>query len=317
MSGIKVFRSVKDVREYRLQCTLRGESVGFVPTMGALHEGHCSLIKESLNNNDVTIVSIFVNPSQFSPTEDLDAYPRTLDCDLELLSVLKNDRDEEENSSRKVNAVFVPTVSEMYPSGISLDVNEQKGAFVSVLGVSGQLEGRMRPQFFRGVATVVTKLFNVITPTKAYFGQKDIQQTVVVKNLVKDLLLPIEIVVLPTIREKSGLALSSRNSYLSENARDDAAIIYKALHLAELEYYNNNEVTDSLELLKIIDNVLKDYTDGTKGNYDIDYVSINHPKTLDTLDKITPGVGAIISTAIKVPNGHGDFTRLIDNVVLK
>lgn len=301
--SIKIFRTAQQLRQWRLQCIRNNKTIGFVPTMGALHDGHCSLVSQSLSENDGTVVSIFVNPSQFAPHEDLDAYPRTLDGDLKLLS----------SRFSNVDAVFIPKLSEMFPSGITLDVKEQKGAFVSVLGCSEQLEGVTRPQFFRGVATVVTKLLNAVGPDRVYFGQKDAQQCVVVKNLVKDLLINTEVRVMPTLREQNGLAMSSRNAYLSPQTREESSIIYRALSAGE-EYYKNQSLdsVSSSEIKNIINQVLSQ-----NDKFKIEYLAISHPETLQDLQLVERGVGAIISTALKVPkeNGDGD-ARLIDNIIL-
>lgn len=301
--SIKIFRTAQQLRQWRLQCIRNNKTIGFVPTMGALHDGHCSLVSQSLSENDGTVVSIFVNPSQFAPHEDLDAYPRTVDGDLKLLS----------SRFSNVDAVFIPKLSEMFPSGITLDVKEQKGAFVSVLGCSEQLEGVTRPQFFRGVATVVTKLLNAVGPDRVYFGQKDAQQCVVVKNLVKDLLINTEVRVMPTLREQNGLAMSSRNAYLSPQTREESSIIYRALSAGE-EYYKNQSLdsVSSSEIKNIINQVLSQ-----NDKFKIEYLAISHPETLQDLQLVERGVGAIISTALKVPkeNGDGD-ARLIDNIIL-
>lgn len=301
--SIKIFRTAQQLRQWRLQCIRNNKTIGFVPTMGALHDGHCSLVSQSLSENDGTVVSIFVNPSQFAPHEDLDAYPRTLDGDLKLLS----------SRFSNVDAVFIPKLSEMFPSGITLDVKEQKGAFVSVLGCSEQLEGVTRPQFFRGVATVVTKLLNAVGPDRVYFGQKDAQQCVVVKNLVKDLLINTEVRVMPTLREQNGLAMSSRNAYLSPQTREESSIIYRALSAGE-KYYKNQSLdsVSSSEIKNIINQVLSQ-----NDKFKIEYLAISHPETLQDLQLVERGVGAIISTALKVPkeNGDGD-ARLIDNIIL-
>ncbi|KAG7193273.1 pantothenate synthase [Scheffersomyces spartinae] len=275
--------------------------------MGALHEGHCSLVKQSIMENDHTVVSIFVNPSQFAPHEDLQSYPKTLLKDMELLAA--------RFPNKPVDAVFVPTVSEMYPSGITLDVGNQRGAFVLVLGCSEQLEGVTRPQFFRGVATVVSKLLNIVTPDKIYFGQKDAQQCVVIKNMVKDLLIDTEVRVLPTTREESGLAMSSRNQYLSPESKQHSAAIYRGLNAGEIFYYSQNGPTKSTDIL---DKVRSIYNQEEKSRFELEYLSLNHPETLDKLDIVTPGEGAIMSTAVKVPRADGSGqARLIDNVVLK
>lgn len=302
--SIKIFRTAQQLRQWRLQCIRNNKTIGFVPTMGALHDGHCSLVSQSLSENDGTVVSIFVNPSQFAPHEDLDAYPRTVDGDLKLLS----------SRFSNVDAVFIPKLSEMFPSGITLDVKEQKGAFVSVLGCSEQLEGVTRPQFFRGVATVVTKLLNAVGPDRVYFGQKDAQQCVVVKNLVKDLLINTEVRVMPTLREQNGLAMSSRNAYLSPQTREESSIIYRALSAGE-EYYKNQSLdsVSSSEIKNIINQVLSQ-----NDKFKIEYLAISHPETLQDLQLVERGVGAIISTALKVPkeNGDGD-ARLIDNIIIQ
>lgn len=267
--------------------------------MGALHEGHCSLVGKSIQENDQTIVLIFVNPSQFAPHEDLDAYPRNLEEDLQLL--------EAKFSSTLVDAIFIPKVSEMYPGGIVLDVEKQAGAFVSVLGVSEQLEGVTRPHFFRGVATVVTKLLNVVSPDMLYVGQKDAQQCVVLKTLVKDLLIPTEVRVVETLREKNGLAQSSRNAYLTPEVRDECSFIYKALCAGEDLYKSG--VHSASEILKVVEQKLH-------GRFEVEYVAVSHPETLSELKVVEKGVGAIISTAVRVPRETGGIARLIDNVVL-
>ena len=326
--AIPVIQTVKEIRSLRNSIYNEGnKTVGFIPTMGFLHDGHLSLVKQSLKENDYTIVSIFVNPSQFAPTEDLTSYPRNLEKDLESLATCSFQQGD---ILRKVSAVFAPTVDQIYPSGIPLEVENQKGAFVSVLGVSEQLEGKSRPQFFRGVATVVSKLFNVVQPTKAYFGQKDVQQTIVIKRMVQDLLFDIEIEVLPTVRESTGLALSSRNSYLSEAVKQSCENIFKSLNLAKDLYTNEKEYNSEI-LINSIKNYLNEHLikENEKFFY-IDYISINDPINLDYIDEsesklINPELGAIVSLAIKVPNVDPNsvtdenkitYTRLIDNVIL-
>lgn len=284
---------------------LKQEKVGFVPTMGALHAGHCSLVQQSLAENDRTVVSIFVNPSQFAPHEDLDKYPRTLDTDLELLEKLDVD-------GRRVDAIFVPKVSEMYPAGVPLDVEKQAGAFVTVQGCSEQLEGAQRPQFFRGVATVVTKLLNVVQPTNIYFGQKDAQQCVVIRNLVRDLLIDTNVRVLPTFREKNGLAMSSRNQYLSQKTKDESAIIYKALSEGK-SYFDSHKGEGPVSAESIISAVRQTLE---KSSLTVEYVSLSHPETLEDLSMLEQELGGILSTAVRVPRESGGEARLIDNVVL-
>lgn len=293
-SGIPIFRTVASLRKWR-QSLPHDSTIGFVPTMGALHEGHLSLVTASKAENSHTVVSIFVNPSQFAPHEDLDAYPRTFDHDLSKLG---------ENGG--VDALFAPTITEMYPSGITLEVEKQKGAFVSVLGLSEQLEGKTRPNFFRGVATVVTKLFNVVDADRAYFGQKDIQQTVVLKRMVKDLLMRVEIRVLPIIREDTGLAMSSRNVYLGEEVRDNSKKIYESLLQGKKIYEAGEKRAQT-----IIETVKSGLNDEL---FKIDYVSIADKEELQELETINEN-GAILSIAVYVTEGDRT-TRLIDNIIL-
>ncbi|KGU20129.1 pantoate-beta-alanine ligase [Candida albicans P34048] len=309
---IKILRTVQQVRQWRAQCFLRNESVGFVPTMGALHAGHCSLINQSIKENDKTVVSIFVNPSQFAPHEDLDNYPRTLDHDLQILQTNNNNN----NNNKIVDAVFVPKVSEMYPSGISLDIDKQRGAFVTVHGSSEQLEGITRPQFFRGVATVVTKLLNIVQPTNIYFGQKDAQQCVVIQNLVKDLIINTNVRIMPTLRESNGLAMSSRNQYLSQEMKDKSSLIYQGLKTGENYYLNHSkdsgDKVSANEILQQIKPIISSDPD-----FDMEYIAVSHPETLEDLDYVVPGTGAIVSTAVKVPKENSDEkARLIDNIIL-
>lgn len=312
--SIPVITDLQSLRKLRNEISLKNQTVGFVPTMGYLHQGHMSLIKESILENDLTFISIFVNPSQFSPNEDLDTYPRDLDHDL---NVIKNFLiNENLNNNLDKIKIFKPSVNEMYPSGFTLDISKQKGTFIEVLGVSEQLEGKTRPTFFRGVATIVTKLFNAVKPTNAYFGQKDIQQTIVIKNLVKDLLIDINIKIVPIIRNSNGLALSSRNSYLSNEILNQVTCIFQSLKLANNNYLNGNLNINNLT------NLIKDKIIQTNQNFKIDYISFNNPNNLDYInDKIDKKIGAILSLAVYVPNStnlnESKSTRLIDNWILE
>lgn len=304
---------------------MKGNSVGFVPTMGALHDGHMSLVRSSLRMNDKTLVSIFVNPSQFAPNEDLASYPRGFDADIAMLAEMRylpsaapsRVASPESSSSlsssavaeTQVDAVFAPTVEEMYPSGIPLEVEAQRGAFVTVEGLSSQLEGAMRPQFFRGVATVITKFLNIIQPERVYFGQKDVQQTVVVKRLVSDLCYGCVVIVVPTTRAANGLALSSRNAYLTDQVREDAAVIYRGLQHAVDTYRTE---TDAKKIIAaVVDSITEKFA-----AEDIEYVCVNDLETLEELENVHPLKGAILSLAVRVPNSFGTKTRLIDNVIL-
>lgn len=206
---MKVVRTAHELHEALAGPRRDGASVGFVPTMGALHEGHLSLVRAARAAADVLVLSVFVNPLQFGPTEDLAAYPRDEARDLELAR------------SERVDVAFVPTVAEMYPEG--------RGTTVSVDGVADPLEGEARPGHFDGVATVVAKLFNLVQPQRAYFGQKDAQQVAVVKRMTQDLSFPVDVVVCPTVREQDGLAMSSRNAYLAAAERQRAVALYRGL----------------------------------------------------------------------------------------
>jgi len=210
---VQTIKTIRDMQAMSRTLRLEGKTIGFVPTMGALHKGHLSLVSRSRGECDVTVVSIFVNPTQFGPHEDFERYPRDPEGDLNKLRPMG------------VDVVFMPDVKEMYPAGASVTVD--------VGDIGGVLCGKSRPGHFNGVATVVTKLFNIVMPDRAYFGQKDFQQSVIIKKMVRDLNLDIDIVVCPIVREPDGLAMSSRNLYLKSDERQAATILYKALKLGE------------------------------------------------------------------------------------
>src|SRR3989344_1131590 len=220
---MRVIKTIIEARKIRWQ--LSG-SVGFVPTMGYLHEGHLTLVRRAKKENSIVAVSIFVNPTQFGPSEDLKKYPRDLNRDLELLE------------REKTDIVFMPSEQEMYPSKFN--------SWVDVEKVTERLEGASRPGHFRGVATICTKLFNIIQPARAYFGQKDAQQVVVIKKMVADLNMDLEIVVVPTVRESDGLAMSSRNIYLNTEERKAAPILFKALSLARQLWQDGEQNADKI-----------------------------------------------------------------------
>lgn len=259
------------------------KTIGLVPTMGALHEGHLSLVREARRMCDVVIVSVFVNPTQFAPGEDFEHYPRDLAQDAAKLT------------DYNVDYIFAPSPEEIYPKGFS--------TYVTVETLSDQLEGAARPGHFRGVATVLTILFNTIRPEFAFFGQKDAQQAVIVKRLVRDLVFETEIVILPTVREESGLALSSRNAYLSDEERRAAAVLRRALARAE-EMYNDGERSAK----RIIEAVRGEAE--TESLVRLQYLNVTDADTLEKLDKLDDHV-ALVSLAALVGK-----TRLIDNVVL-
>jgi len=259
------------------------QSIGLVPTMGALHEGHLSLVREARRMCDVVVVSVFVNPTQFAPGEDFDRYPRDLTKDTALMT------------DYSVDYIFAPSPDEMYPKGFS--------TYVTVEGLSEQLEGVVRPGHFRGVATVVTILLNLIRPDFAFFGQKDAQQTLVIKRLVRDLALDTELVVLPTVREASGLALASRNAYLNDEEHHAAAIIYRALTRAESAYAEGER--NGAKLAGIVRATIE-----TEPRAKLDYVSVTDADTLEKLDKLDDRTVLIAVAARLGPK------RLIDNIVL-
>ncbi|MCJ7807181.1 MAG: pantoate--beta-alanine ligase [Dehalococcoidia bacterium] len=259
-----------------------GGSVGFVPTMGYLHDGHLELVRRARAENITVIVSIFVNPSQFCPQEDFSSYPRDTERDLSML--------EEEN----VRLVFMPTVEEMYPQGFS--------TWVDVEEITERLEGESRPGHFRGVATVVAKLFNIVQPDSAYFGQKDAQQLAVICRMVSDLGLNLDIVAVPTVREPDGLAMSSRNIFLTAEERKAALVLWKALCLARGHWEKGQRDVASLrqEMASLIEH---------EPFANIDYISIADPETLEEIDVIDRP--ALVSLAVRIGG-----TRLIDNTML-
>ncbi|KAK0501572.1 Pantoate-beta-alanine ligase [Armillaria luteobubalina] len=301
--GLTTFTSVGAYREWRQAAREARKTVGYVATMGALHDGHLTLVQRSLQENDLTVLSIFVNPAQFAPHEDLETYPKTLENDLRLLEA-------QSVQGRTVSAVFAPTVREMYPSGITQDPAAQKGTFVEVKGFGDEMEGKSRPLFFRGVATVVTKLFNAIEPTQTYFGQKDIQQALLLRRMCRDLLLshptPENLHIVPTQRDPtSGLALSSRNTYLSPSARLVAPKLYTALQAAETAW--NSGFTKAECIGKAVEIIQS--APGVR----LDYVEMNDSDTFEPLDGAERAKeGAVIlSGAVWVGT-----TRLIDNIIL-
>lgn len=308
---MKTLNTVQEVRAWRKQNDVRNESVGFVPTMGCLHAGHASLVERSVRDNKFTVVSIFVNPSQFAPSEDLDQYPRTLENDKQLLESLG------------VDAVFVPQAQDIYPRGIPLDVSKQTGPFISVLGLSEKLEGKTRPNFFRGVATVVGKLFNIVQPTRAYFGQKDYQQFVVLQTMVKELFFDIELVMMPIKRSDTGLALSSRNKYLSAESVAIASNIYKGLKTGSEVIQKGKESPNSGDIITrdVVINAIQEVWEPfykTK-DFKLDYISIADAETLDEVETLSGcKTNLVISCAVYVTDrvDSSVTVRLIDNVLV-
>ncbi len=256
--------------------------VGFVPTMGYLHEGHLSLVRQAWAENGIVVASIFVNPTQFGPGEDYAVYPRDPERDLDLLK------------KEGTDIVFMPPAEEMYPPGFN--------SWVQVEGITERLEGAVRTGHFKGVTTVVAKLFNIVEPARAYFGQKDAQQALVIRKMVADLNMNLEVVVSPTVREKDGLAMSSRNSYLGSGERKAAIILYRSLFLAQ-EIYGKGE-RDAEEIRKRMVALING-----EPLAKIDYVNIADKNTLEELSVVDRP--ALISLAVRIGK-----TRLIDNILL-
>ena len=275
---MKVVRTVAQLRAWRKG--LSG-TLGFVPTMGYLHQGHLALVSRSKSENDTTAVSIFVNPTQFGPRDDLARYPRDLPRDLALL--------EREGT----DLVFAPETEEIYPPSFS--------TWVVAEGVTERLEGASRPGHFRGVATVVAKLFNLLEPHRAYFGQKDAQQVAVIENMVRDLNMNLKIVPVPTVREQDGLAMSSRNIFLNPRERQAALVLYRSLCLAQEMYKSGERNAGKIReaMIKLIQK---------EPLAQIDYVSIAHPETLEEVEKLAGP--ALVSLAVRIGP-----TRLIDNII--
>src|SRR3989339_564226 len=280
---VKIIRSPRSMQDICLKLRARGKTVGLVPTMGALHAGHMSLIARARRENDVVVVSIFVNPVQFGPSEDYLKYPRPFSIDTGLCR------------AAGVDMLFAPGAVAMYPKGHK--------TFVNVEEMSNVLCGASRPGHFRGVATVVSKLFNIVLPSKAYFGEKDFQQLAVIKKMARDLNMPVKIVPCPTVRESSGLAFSSRNSYLSPSERGQAAKISQALSLGR-RLFHKNKITNSARIISSVTAVLK-----TIPGVRIGYVKICDPATLEDIH--TAHARAILALALHIGN-----TRLIDNSIL-
>ncbi len=283
----RLVHTVQELRDIVEQDRQAGRKIGLVPTMGALHAGHLSLVKASLAKTDRTVVSIFVNPTQFAPTEDFDKYPRTLPEDLAALESLGADSE---------IVAFAPDASEMYPEGFD--------TYVTVGGAAKPLEGTFRPTHFRGVATVVLKLFNMSRADIAFFGQKDFQQVQVIRQFVRDLNVPIQIQMCPIVREDDGLAMSSRNRYLSPEARQDALVLSQSLE--EARQLIQSGCTSTAEVERSIRAKLEADPD-----HKVDYVAIVAPDTLDPQgETIVKPVSILLAMYIA-------GVRLIDNIVVK
>ncbi|MCX7654357.1 MAG: pantoate--beta-alanine ligase [Fervidobacterium sp.] len=278
---MRLVHTIAEMKKISSDILEQKKSIGFVPTMGYLHDGHLSLVQKAREENDIVVVSIFVNPTQFGPNEDLDRYPRDLERDLRLLEPLN------------VDFVFYPTVEEMYPQNYSVYVDEVE--------LSKYLCGAKRPGHFRGVCTVVTKLFNIVKPTRAYFGQKDAQQFRILRRMVQNLNMDVQMIELPIVRERDGLAMSSRNVYLNQDEREQATRLYKSLLKAKELIDNGQKNIEVIKqaMHKILDHPL----------IRIDYVEIVDEETLVPVERIEKKV--IVAVAAFVGKA-----RLIDNIIV-
>ncbi len=279
---MKLVEKIDEMKSLVRQWRQAGETVGFVPTMGYLHDGHLALVKRAREENDRVVVSIFVNPTQFGPNEDYERYPRDLERDMRLLEPYK------------VDAVFHPSVEEMYPEGYK--------TYVEVVDITERLCGASRPGHFRGVTTVCIKLFNIVNPHRAYFGKKDFQQLVVIKNMVRDLNMDLEIVPVPIVREPDGLAMSSRNTYLNQEERKAATCLYRALKEA-VRLYEEGE-RDAAKIREAARKVIE-----AEPLAKIDYVEVVDPETFKPVERVEKGT--LVALAVFVGPA-----RLIDNVQL-
>ncbi|KAL8928911.1 MAG: hypothetical protein Q9172_000749 [Xanthocarpia lactea] len=332
--SFQVINQIPSLRKVRRRAMLAGESVGFVPTMGALHQGHLALIRQAVQENNHVYVSIYVNPTQFGVNEDLASYPQTLSADLQQLRHLTAEY-RRDNSVGQITAVFTPTTRDMYPGLKPTSEVDGPGSFVTITPLSSILEGASRPVFFRGVATVCMKLFNVVQPDRVYFGQKDVQQTYVIRRMVDDFHLNTRVRIVPTVREKDDLAMSSRNVYLGNRRRKVATVLIRALRAVRTEFLNG--VTKREELLsaahRIVDEELGRQTalpPQWRSLFEVDYFSLADPKHLTELDEVNLAHGAVLSGAIKMlpveesqeseDLGTGDGkrpVRLVDNLRLE
>lgn len=280
---MKLISSIVEMHKTSLDLRNRGKNIGFVPTMGALHKGHNSLMEKAKRDNDIVILSIFVNPTQFTAGEDYISYPRDIE------------KDKATASDIGVDYLFLPSADEMYPEGYK--------TFVNVEDITEPLCGKFRPGHFKGVATIVLKLFNIVKPKRAYFGEKDYQQLLVIRRMARDLNLDIEIINMQTIREETGLAMSSRNRYLNQKEMASAAAIYKALKISQEMVKDSERI--SQKIINEMERVIKN-EDGVK----IDYISICDPDTLKDVKTISGR--ALVAIAVRIGNA-----RLIDNCIVE
>jgi len=332
-STTQIFRHVAPLREYRRELRLSQRTVGLVPTMGALHEGHASLVRRAAAENTDVFVTIYVNPTQFGLHEDLASYPQSWEADLAMLHAL--DQTLASAGQGRVTAVFAPSTQTMYPTLPPDSSIPGTGSFIEMRPLGQLLEGASRPVFFRGVATVCMKLFNICMPDRVYFGQKDVQQTRVINTLIQDFHLDTQLRIVPTSREADGLALSSRNVYLGARRRNVSIVLYQALRKAEAQYIAGKRSRGDI-MWPAVDHGDKTMLEqemldpGRRAVFEVDYLSLADPDTLQEIDHVDDSRGAILSGAIKMlpieaPQdgeelgvGNGKIpVRLIDNIILE
>jgi pantoate--beta-alanine ligase len=279
---MKLIRNLKEMSDFSRRLKLKGKTLGIVPTMGALHEGHLSLIRRARKDNDYVVVSIFVNPIQFGPKEDLKKYPRDLKRDVRLCK------------KEGVDIVFYPSVQMIYPKDYK--------TYIKVSKLDEVLCGKFRPGHFQGVTTVIAKLFNIVNPDAAYFGQKDAQQAIIIKKMASDLNMPVKIKILPTVRERDGLAMSSRDAYLNQKERKNAVVLYQALKLARRLIKQGNK--NSADIIRKMQHLIL-----TKKSVKIQYIAIVDTQGLRPVSRIKEKI--LIALAVCIGK-----TRLIDNITV-
>lgn len=331
--GFQVFTQIPNLRKKRREDLINFKTVGFVPTMGALHKGHLSLIRQAAKENHHVYVSIYVNPTQFGVNEDLGSYPQTWSADQVRLMGLVNEFNNDEEMGQ-IAVVFAPQTKDMYPGLPPTSEINGDGSFVNITPLSSRLEGASRPVFFRGVATVCMKLLNIIQPETVYFGEKDIQQSLVIKQMVNDFHLNTKVCTVPTMREEDGLAMSSRNVYLGARRRAVAGVLYDALEATKEAFARGRRqrsklVAVALALTRKVQAEQLDLPPHKRVIFEVDYFSVADTTTMTELEVVSAEQGAILSGAIimhpieepqegeDVGLGGGQTpVRLIDNMQL-
>ena len=332
-NGFQILSQIPSVRARRREDRLAQLTVGLVPTMGALHQGHLALIRQAAQENHRVYVSIYLNPTQFGVNEDFNVYPKTWAADLIKLVRLA-DEFKRTDTMGQLTTIVAPRTNELYPSLPPTSDVDGHGSFVIITPLSSVLEGASRPVFFRGVATVLTKFFNIVQPDRVYFGQKDIQQTIVVKRMVQDFHIDTEVRVCPTVREENGLAMSSRNLYLGKRRREVAPVLLQALKAVQEAFSQGKRkradlLSAAFQKISVVQARQRSLPPAKRAMFDVDYISIADPSKLEELEEVNVQEGAIVSGAIimlpvedpqdgeDTGMGGGNFpVRLLDNIRL-